>query len=145
MLRPIPSAGWRGPDLFVLKAWRIRKAGPEVSRSSRSVVEILLLGSILTGCMLDGKKNEPRISNESGVAVEILWTGPTGDEVHYANIAAGDVKGVFEWVSTCTPYDMVAKTADGRELARTEKPLCPGDFWVIPSLGSPSPSLPPPL
>jgi len=103
-------------------------------------VAILLLGWVLAGCTLDGKKNEPRISNESGVAIEIRWTGPIGDEVHYTNISPGQAVGVYEWPASCTPNNMVARTADGQELARTEKPLCPGDFWVIPPLGSPSPS-----
>ena len=108
---------------------------------SRLVIAILLLGSILTSCMqLDGDKNEARISNESRVSVEILWTSPGGDEVHYANIEPGQVKGLFEWVGRCAPNDMVAKTVDSRELARTEKPLCPGDLWVIGPPGAPSPS-----
>jgi hypothetical protein len=86
-----------------------------VSRSWRFVVAIVLLGSIFTSCTLDGDKNEPRISNRSGVAVEILWTNPSGDEVHYTNISPGQDVGVYEWPASCTPSNMVAKT--GRLLA----------------------------
>jgi hypothetical protein len=104
------------------------------------LVPTLLFAFLVSGCMLDGKKNEARISNESGVAVEILWTAPGAANVHYQDIPPGQVIGVFEWVARCTPNAMVAKTADGRELARTDGPLCPGDSWVIKAAGSPLPS-----
>ena len=94
---------------------------------------IALLSAAVSGCTLDGDKNEPRISNESGIAVEVLWTGPGGAEVHYTNIAPGQATGLYTYPVSCAPNAMVARTADGREIARTEKPLCPGDLWVIPT------------
>jgi hypothetical protein len=97
------------------------------------IAAILLLTAIVSGCVLDGDTNEPRISNESGVAVEILWTGPGGDEVHYTNIAPGQATGLYTYPVSCAPNAMVARTADGQEVARTEEPLCPGDLWVIPT------------
>ena len=89
--------------------------------------------------MLDGKKNEARISNESGVAIGIFWTTPGAADARYQDIPPGQVIGVFESVARCTPNAMVAKTADGQELARSDGPLCPGDFWVIRAEGSPPP------
>lgn len=94
---------------------------------------IVLLSDALGGCVLDGDTNEPRISNESGVAVEVLWTNPGGDEVHYTNIAPRQATGLYTYPVSCAPTAMVARTADGQEIARTEKPLCPGDTWVIPT------------
>ena len=70
----------------------------------------------------------------------IYWTAPGADDVHYADIAAGQVRGVFEYVASCAPYDMVAKTADGEVIARTPKPLCPGALWVIEPPGESPPS-----
>ncbi len=96
------------------------------------IVAILLIASA-SGCVLDGDKNEPRISNESGVAVEVFWTAPGSDEVPYLKIAPGQVPGLHNYPTSCTPNNMVARNADNEELARTEKPLCPGDVWVIPA------------
>jgi hypothetical protein len=105
-----------------------------------STVLTLLIAFLVSGCVLDGRKNEARISNESGVAVEILWTAPGAEDIHYKDIPPGQVAGVFEWVASCAPSAMVARTANGQELARTDGALCPGDFWVISAPGSPLPS-----
>ena len=107
---------------------------------SRLVVAILLVGSVLTGCVLDGKKNEARISNQSGVAIEIFWTDPGEADPHYADMRPDQEIALVQWVNACAPTNMVAKTEEGLELARTQKPLCGGDFWVIGPLGSPAPS-----
>lgn len=104
------------------------------------LVSTLLVASLVSGCILDGDKNEARISNESGLAVEILWTGPGGDDAHYTDIPPGQVRGLHDYPVSCAPSAMVAKTAGGRVLARTDRPLCPGDYWVIKAAGSPGPS-----
>ena len=104
------------------------------------LVPTLVLAILITGCTLDGRKNEARISNESGVAVEILWVGPGTAHVRYQDIPPGQVIGVFEYVDRCTPTAMMARTADGQELARTDGPLCPGDLWVVSAAHSPVPS-----
>ena len=97
------------------------------------IAAILMFTIAASGCVLDGDKNESRISNESGVAVEILWTNPAGDEIHYTNIAPRQETGLYTYPVSCAPSVMVARTADGQEIARTEKALCPGETWVIPT------------
>ena len=83
--------------MALLSASHVKRPAQEVYHVSTLVVAILLLGSLVTSCMqLDGKKNEARISNESGVALEVFWTAPGADDLPYANIAAGQVHGLFE-------------------------------------------------
>ena len=94
----------------------------------------------MSGCTLDGDKNEARISNESGVVVGIFWTAPGAADQRYRDIPPGQVIGAFEWVDRCAPSAMVAKTVrQGSSLVPTG-PLSPGDFWVIRAEGSPLPS-----
>ena len=104
------------------------------------IAAIVLLGATVGGCVLDGDKNEPRISNASGGAVEVLWTSPEAAETHYTSIAPGQSIGLHNYSVSCAPNAMVARTAAGEELARTEKPLCPGDAWVIPPPSAPDPN-----
>ena len=94
---------------------------------------------VVVGCVLDGPKGEARISNVSGVAVEIHWAGPGAGGTLYATIPPGQVHGVFEWVNRCAPAGMVARTVDGQELSRTA-PLCHGDVWVIEGPGAAAPT-----
>jgi hypothetical protein len=97
------------------------------------LVAVLVLTIAVSACsQLDGDKNEARISNTSGEAVNILWTAPSAEDVPYAVIQPGQAHGLFEWVGRCAPNAMVARTADGREIIRSGKPLCPGEVWVIP-------------
>ncbi len=109
-------------------------------RRSSLLFAAVVLAAVASGCVLDGPKNEPRITNESGVAVMVFWTGSQDDDVYYADIPPRRVISVYEVVGSCASSNMVAKTADGRELVRTEKPLCPGDSWVIGPSDRASPS-----
>jgi hypothetical protein len=97
------------------------------------IASTFMLIVIVSACVLDGDTNEARISNQSGVAVEVFWTGQGGDELHYTNIAPRQETGLYTYPVSCAPTAMVARTADGHEITRTEKPLCPGDLWVIPT------------
>jgi len=51
---------------------------PRVDRRSSIVAAMLVLAVSLGGCILDGRKNEPRISNESGVQNRDLLDGSRG-------------------------------------------------------------------
>ena len=81
--------------------------------------------------MLDGPTDNPRISNASGVDVEILLVSPRRPDAPFATLRSGQVHEVVQYAGSCLPYDMVAKTEAGMVLARTTQRLCPGDRWVI--------------
>jgi hypothetical protein len=97
----------------------------------RILVALIVLAASSAGCVLDGPTDNPRISNESGVDVEILLVSPGFEDQSFAMIAAGQTHEVVQYAGSCFPNHMVAKTEAGEVVGRTDHLLCPDDLWVI--------------
>ena len=91
---------------------------------------------VLVGCVLDGPTDAPRVSNRTDSRIEIQWAEPGLPPL--ATVDSGQTYLFAAYPTTCLPGNLVAKDSQCRELARTEKPLCPTEDWIIE--GTPAPS-----
>jgi hypothetical protein len=99
------------------------------------ILGMLAASMLLVGCVLDGPTDAPRVSNRTGSPIEVQWTEPGLPAL--ASVASGQTYLFTAYPTTYLPGNLVAKDPQGREVARTEKPLCPTDDWIIE--GSPAP------
>jgi hypothetical protein len=109
---------------------------PASPRTQTRILGMLAASTLLVGCVLDGPTDAPRVSNRTGSPIQIQWTEPGLPAL--ASVASGQTHLFTAYPTTCLPGNLVAKDLQGREVARTEEPLCPTDDWIIES--SPTPS-----
>ena len=96
----------------------------------RWIATLAIVVVAASGCVLDGRTDNPSIVNESGADVEILLVSPGAEDQPFVSIPAGQTYEVVQYSGSCLPNDMVARTETGQVVARTET-LCAGDRWVI--------------
>jgi hypothetical protein len=106
-------------------------------------MRLLVIGlcmPLLLGCQVETETH--RVSNQTNEIIYLYLVGPEGE------YALGSVKPGYQMPLVqmnpheCSTVTLVARAADGRELARRTTPFCPEDTWIVGgglSTGAPSP------
>src|SRR5206468_12253977 len=100
----------------------------------------LVLASILAAC---GPKDDVGGSfafvNDTATPLTIVYREPSGRELALASVAARTMGITYHFdVQACRQGTLLARGADGTEVAHLDGPFCPGGEWRVSASGAPS-------
>ena len=96
---------------------------------------------VLSGCFREADVKFPYIENNTGQTVRVLLAQHGQErESEVLQIPPGSIGSLGNYTQSCTDVTIVIRDSGGKEIARRDDPLCPGEYWIVGARGSPSPT-----